>query len=473
MALPDSGKLVRDRHQVLTVAQMQAAEQALIDGGQTVSSLMERAGAGAADYVWRMAAGRPVTVLCGPGNNGGDGYVIARILQDRGLKVSVIAPMEPRTEAARAARAAWGGQPVEGAHSGVLVDCLFGSGLARPLDKPMAGLLRRLASSHPLRIAVDVPSGIDADDGEYHNPGFPDFHLTIALGAWKQAHWLMPAMASMGQRRLVDIGIGKVTGAAVVAARPRLSPPAASSHKYRRGLLAVVGGVMPGAAILAAGAARHGGAGYVRIETCWDDDFPAPADIVVRHVPLDDMLDDVRIPAVLIGPGLGRGPAARDLLARVLEMDIPTVCDADALHLLEPPMLQGRSSPLVVTPHAGEREALCSTFGVVGMDRMEELGELAEALGGVVVAKGPDTMIAAPGQPIIMMPGASPWLSTAGTGDVLAGLVASRLAVAPGLPVNAAVEGCWLHREAAHLAGPAFSAVDLVDHVAPAWRGLL
>lgn len=469
----DRAHIAQVRNQVLTVAQMQAAEQALIDCGETVSSLMERAGAGAADYVWRMAAGRPVTVLCGPGNNGGDGYVIARILGQRGLLVRVVAPIEPRTQAARAARAAWGGVPVEQARGGVLVDCLFGSGLARPLDKPMASLLRSLGSAHDLRVAVDLPSGIDADDGDYQNSDLPDFHLTIALGAWKRAHWLMPAMAFMGQRRLVDIGIGQVPGTAILAERPRLSPPAASSHKYRRGLLAVVGGVMQGAAILAARAAEHGGAGYVRIETCWDEDFSGQAEIVVRHVPLDDLLDDARISAVLIGPGLGRGPAARDLLLRVLEMDIPTVCDADALHLLEPPMLQGRSSPLVVTPHAGERDALCAAFGVVGMDRMEELAELAEALGGVVVAKGPDTMIGAPGQPPIIMPGASAWLSTAGTGDVLAGLVASRLAVAPALPVSAAFEGCWLHREAAQLAGPAFSAGDLVGHLADAWRGLL
>ncbi len=473
MAPRDRAHIGQVRNQVLTVAQMQAAEHALIDGGETVSSLMERAGAGAAEYIWRMAAGRPVTVLCGPGNNGGDGYVIARVLGQRGLAVRVIAPIEPRTQAARAARAAWGGVPVEQARGGVLVDCLFGSGLTRPLDEPMADLLRSLGSAHDLRLAVDLPSGINADDGECHNPDLPDFHLTIALGAWKRAHWLMPAMASMGQRRLVDIGIGQVPGAVILAERPRLSPPAASSHKYRRGLLAVVGGVMQGAAILAARAAEHGGAGYVRIETCWDEDFPAPAEIVVRHVPLDDLLDDARISAVLIGPGLGRGPAARDLLLRVLEMDIPTVCDADALHLLEPPMLQGRSSPLVVTPHAGERDALCAALGVVGMDRMEELAELAEALGGVVVAKGPDTMIGAPGQPPFMMPGASAWLSTAGTGDVLAGLVASRLAASPDHPVSAAIEGCWLHREAAHHAGPAFSAGDLVAHVPDAWRGLL
>ena len=147
-------------NQVLTVAQVQAAEQALVVGGQSISSLMERAGAGAADYVWRMAAGRPVTVLCGPGNNGGDGYVIARILQERGLKVAVVAPLEPRTEAARNARAAWGGEPVAEARGGVFVDCLFGSGLARALDEPLERVLLQLVEAHDLAVAVDLPSEI-------------------------------------------------------------------------------------------------------------------------------------------------------------------------------------------------------------------------------------------------------------------------------------------------------------------------
>ncbi len=142
------------RNQILTVAQMQAAEQALIDGGETVSSLMKRAGAGAADYVWRLSAGRPVTVLCGPGNNGGDGYVIARVLRERGVAVQVVAPLEPRTAAARAACTAWGGEPVEQASGEVFVDCLFGSGLARSLDPAMERLLADLQQAMRTK---DVP----------------------------------------------------------------------------------------------------------------------------------------------------------------------------------------------------------------------------------------------------------------------------------------------------------------------------
>src|SRR5690606_29923836 len=125
---------------------MQAAEQALIDGGETIDSLMQTAGRGAADWVWRVAAGRPVTVLCGPGNNGGDGYVIAETLRARGLPVVVVAPVEPKTDAARNARAAYGGEFAEAGHGGVFVDCLFGSGLARPLGEGLAGLVHSLAA---------------------------------------------------------------------------------------------------------------------------------------------------------------------------------------------------------------------------------------------------------------------------------------------------------------------------------------
>ena len=239
---------MRGTDQILTVAQMRAAEQALIDGGETVGSLMERAGRGAAEWVRRLAAGRPVTVLCGPGNNGGDGYVIARELARSGNAVTVVAPIEPRTEAAIAARAAFDGLVTDDAPGGVLVDCLFGSGLARPLEPSHAALLATLARHHGLRVAIDLPSGIDSDSGAPLNPDLPAFDVTLALGAWKYAHWLMPAAALMGERRLVPIGVSTLEGAATVLARPHFAAPAADAHKYTRGLVLVVGGAMAGGA---------------------------------------------------------------------------------------------------------------------------------------------------------------------------------------------------------------------------------
>jgi hydroxyethylthiazole kinase-like uncharacterized protein yjeF len=457
--------------QILTVERMQAAEQALIDGGETVSSLMERAGKGAAEWIWRMAAGRSVTVMCGPGNNGGDGYVIARVLAERGLTVHVVAPMSPKTPAARAARAAWGGEPVRSAKGAVFVDCLFGSGLSRALDDVLETQLCELAAAHDLCVAVDLPSGIDADSGEVLNDTLPIHDLTIALGAWKFAHWMMPAMQLMGERRLVDIGVPQSWDDAQLSDRPLLAAPDPDAHKYSRGMLAVIGGEMPGAAILAARAAIHGGAGYVKLLPM-DDVGHVPPDLVVSHGNLGENLSDERLCAVLVGPGLGRSDASRDRLAWVLGCDLPTVCDADALHLLTAEMIEGRLSPLIVTPHAGELDTLGKTFGSVGLDRVEQVSDLADALEGVVVAKGPDTMIATPGAPLVIMPPAPSWLSTAGTGDVLAGLIASRLAVGMESPLGIALEGCWLHREAARIAGTAFSASGLVNAIPAAYEAL-
>ncbi|MEO0033037.1 MAG: hypothetical protein RIS94_2795 [Pseudomonadota bacterium] len=241
--------------QVLTVAQMRAAEEDLIRAGTTVEALMEIAGRGAGDYVRRLSAGRPVTVLCGPGNNGGDGYVIARHLMEHGTPVRVIAALEPATPAARNARSLFTGEiagPDATAHGDVLVDCLFGSGLTRGLSDDLLSLLTSLARQHHLNVAVDLPSGVESDSGACLNEGLPTFDLTVALGAWKHAHYAMPACATMGALRLFDIGVAAVPGAAQVLEKPAFAAPPADAHKYRRGLLAIIAGEMPGAPLLSA-----------------------------------------------------------------------------------------------------------------------------------------------------------------------------------------------------------------------------
>lgn len=443
--------------QVLTVGQMRAAEQALIERGESVESLMERAGTGAADWVWRIAARRPVTVLCGPGNNGGDGYVVARELARRGLAVTVVAPLEPRTDAAIAARHAWGGAVAPRGGGGVLVDGLFGSGLARPLDPGLAAVLAEEAARHPFRIALDVPSGIDSDTGAPLNQGLPSFHLTLALGAWKPAHGLMPAMAAMGETRLVPIGVGAVPGAAQRLGRPRLSAPPRDAHKYTRGLVLVVEGAMPGAALLACDGAMRAGAGAVRLAT--ERPHPAvPPDIVLKGQPLADLLADRRTGAVIAGPGLGRDDSARERHRRVLRAGLPSVIDADGLVLLEPADIRG--TPLILTPHAGEMAALARSFGMAARGKVEQARELARAARGVVVFKGPDTVIAAPDGRIAFAPSATSWLSVGGSGDVLSGIAAARLA-ATGDAFRAACEAVWLHGEAARRAGPVFLASEI------------
>lgn len=460
--------------QILTVAQVRAAEQALIAAGSSVEALMDVAGRAAAEWVWRLAGRHAVTVLCGPGNNGGDGYVLAEAIRTRGGHAVVVAAAEPATHACRHARAAFGGE-VLGAdadvHGEVFVDCLFGSGLSRPLSDAHAALLARLAGAHHRRVAIDLPSGVQSDSGMLLNDGLPSYDLTIALGAWKFAHFLMPACATMGALRLEPIGLDAVPGAARVVERPRVAAPAADAHKYRRGLLAVVGGAMPGAAVLAASAAQGAGAGYVRLFA--DSRGNVPAEIVVDTGPLSEVLADDRNAAVLVGMGLGRDATARERLAVALADAVPVVLDADALVLLAPRLLAERQAPTIVTPHEGELVALERAFELDGAgSRPERARALAAASGLVVVAKGPDTVIAAPDGRLACARRASSWLSTAGTGDVLAGVIASRLATGVD-PFDAAAQGVWLHGEAARLAGPAFTAGQLAARVREALASCL
>lgn len=427
---------------------------------------MQRAGRGCAEWVWRVAAGRSVTVLCGPGNNGGDGYVIAGTLRERGLDVAVIAPREPSTDTARTARAFCGG-PIQTAltsrHAPILVDALFGHGLARAVTGEYAKLLEQANASHAFRVAIDVPSGVESDTGAWLGESV-SCDLTLALGAWRRAHWLMPASAEMGEKRLVGIGLGLEKAGERLSAHPQLAAPARDTHKYRRGLLAIVAGAMPGAPLLAAEAAMRSGAGYTKLLS--DDALPLLSpELVVDRDPLDQVLADERIGAVLVGPGLGRDQGARDRLAAVLDTAKPVVLDADALHLLDWDSLEGiAASRLLLTPHDGELAALCHAFGVAAANKLDRATGLRDATGANVLAKGPGTLLAPAGGGLVFFPAASSWLSAAGTGDVLAGIAASRLAH-HGDPALAAEEAVWLHREAARIAGPAFTAGELARAV--------
>ena len=460
--------------QIVTVAQMREAEQALIDAGTCVDALMQTAGRGAAEWVWRIAAHRPVTVLCGPGNNGGDGYVIAQAIREKGGQVVVIAAIEAKTDAARNARALFGGDvlaPDATPQGEVLVDCLFGSGLTRGLSDEHFALLTRLAASHRTRITIDLPSGVESDSGHSLNEGLPDYKLTIALGALKYAHFLMPAAASMGALRLFGIGVVQVAGAAIVVRQPALTAPVANAHKYKRGFLGVVGGEMPGAAVLSCLAAMGSGAGYVRLLAAAATVLPP--DLVADPRQLEEAVDDRRWNALLVGPGLGRDGEAAARLAMALTFGVPTVLDADALSLLGPGHIAGHPGPLVATPHEGELVALERAFecGSEG-SKADRARALAGVSGMVIVAKGPDTVIAAPDGRTALAPRASSWLSTAGTGDVLAGALASRLASGADA-FTAACESVWLHGEAARLAGPAFTAEQLAAEMRNAYAACL
>lgn len=447
---------------ILTAAEMRAAEEEAIAAGTPVETLMERAGIGAADAIWRYAGQAPALVLCGPGNNGGDGYVVARELRAKGVAVRVAATGAPRTPAAAVARANWDG-PVEDLADAkpapLLIDALFGTGLARPLDPPLVDRLADLAAKARIRAALDLPSGVATDDGAILSP-VPDFDLTVTFQTLKPAHLLQPAARHMGRVAVVDIGIAAASDLHEIA-RPKLAVPGPDDHKYTRGYVLVVGGEMPGAAALAATAAARSGAGYVVL--AGGEGGAVPNSVIRRPIAdLQTLLADKRVDAVLVGPGLGRDGPAWGKLAPVLSSPKPVVVDGDALWLLAEMGLVRRphGAPTIATPHAGEFEHM---FGDSG-SKVEAARTAADTTGIFVAFKGPDTVVAAPDGRAAIATASTGWLATAGTGDVLAGVVAARLASGTA-PFEAACAGVWLHARAGELAGPFLIADDLAAHL--------
>ncbi|HZG09221.1 MAG TPA: NAD(P)H-hydrate dehydratase [Allosphingosinicella sp.] len=452
------------RRAILTAGEMRRAEAEAIAGGTAESVLMERAGEAAAEAIWRFAGPLPALILCGPGNNGGDGYVIARVLAERGAQVRVAALGEPATETAQAARARWQG-PVEPlADAGpapLLIDALFGTGLRHPLNPALAGQVARLAAAARVRVAVDLPSGVTSDDGAILS-AVPAFDLTVTFATLKPAHLLQPAAALMGRVVVADI---RVAGESLLheIARPLLSPPGPADHKFTRGYVAVLAGEMPGAAGLAAAAALRGGAGYVRL--VGEGAAPGlPSAIVRSDASAASVLADPRVGAAVVGPGLGRGDGARALLQEALASDRPLVLDTDALALAADagPQLFARARHMpVLTPHGGEFARL---FGAAPGGKVEQARQAARASGAVIVHKGADTVVAAPDGQAAIAPAASHWLATAGTGDVLAGIIGAMRA--RGMEAfDAACAGVWLYGRAAAFAGPGLIADDLPAHL--------
>jgi hydroxyethylthiazole kinase-like uncharacterized protein yjeF len=422
---------------ILTAAAMRAAEQAAIDGGTSVEALMERAGAALAESVYRYAGPKPVLILCGPGNNGGDGLVAARHFAERGVEVRVAVlgrkdgePLGPDTRPAH-----------------VLVDALFGTGLKRGLDAIVVQQLSRLHDAARISVACDLPSGVDSNSGAELS-AVPDFDMTVTFGALKPAHRLAPAVGKCGRVVLADIGVAASSDWHEIG-RPDLPPLDPVGHKYGRGLVHALAGTMPGAIALAATAAARTGAGYVRVST------GAPITGLPSAVVQVDTaeVNDPRIGCLLVGPGMGDVP---QLLTLALTSNAPKVIDADGITLLgDPERLRGQDA--IITPHSGEFETL---FGALEGSKAGRALEAARRSGAVVVYKGPDTLVASPDGRLGFAPPAPAWLASAGTGDVLAGMIAA-LRVRGMAPFEAACAGVWLHGRAAEAAGPQMIADDL------------
>ena len=438
---------------ILTSEAMRAAEAACVGNGASLTRLMERAGHAVADLAGRVAAGAPILILCGPGNNGGDGYVAAQRLVERGADVRVAALSDPKTDLARAARERWSG-PVEPwtgdiAPAPVVVDALFGVGLTRPLASDLAEELRRFSSGRVL--AVDLPSGVDADAVHDWTPPLPA-DITLALGALKPAHLLLPAARQCGRVLVATIGI---EAERTMRSLPSfdVDVPGASTHKFTRGMTMVRAGPMTGAAGLAAGAALRAGAGYVVLS----GGTRAPFEAVIAEdgAGYATRLGDARLGSVVIGPGYPAGAALdRDVMV-AMGSGKPLVLDAAAIASALPGLAGHRA---ILTPHEGE---FAHAFPGLPGSKIDRARGAAQRSGAVIIYKGADTVIAAPdGRIAAAWPGCA-WLATAGTGDVLAGACGAMLARQADA-FDAAVAAVGWHIARAKAIGPNLVADDLV-----------
>ena len=476
--------------QILTPAQMAEADRLTIEGGPPGMELMEAAGRAVAGVAMRDPARRRIAVLCGPGNNGGDGFVAARHLQAAGFKAFVFlaGAAEKLKGDAQAAFDHWEGRTAgidafDPAGFDLVIDALFGAGLDREITGELAELIGAMNSSGLPVIAVDLPSGINGETGTVMGVAVRATE-TVTFFRKKPGHLLLPGRAHCGKVLLAQIGIAPGVLPQIADNLPLENDPAnrlellprpdAASHKYNRGHAVAVSGpaARTGAARLAARAALRIGAGLVTVASSPDalavNAMQLTAIMLARMegaAGLSDILADRRKNAVVMGPGMGTGGRARELVLAALACEQALVLDADALTVFadEPRALfcavNARSAPVVMTPHGGEFARLFGEIAGEG-SKLNQAGVAAQASGAIIVYKGPDTVIAAPDGQAAINTNAPPWLATAGSGDVLAGTVTGLLAQS--MPAfEAACAGVWLHGEVANRFGPGLIAEDI------------
>jgi hydroxyethylthiazole kinase-like uncharacterized protein yjeF len=479
--------------EILTVAEMYAADHAAARLGVKSLDLMENAGRSVSDAVIDRWTPRPVVVLCGPGNNGGDGFAAARHLAEHGwpVRVALLGERGLLKGDADAMAKRWRGaiellspKVLDGAE--LAVDALFGAGLARPLEGAAKEIAAALNES-PLPVAaVDVPSGLHGDLGrplDAVDGACVDADLTVTFFRKKPAHVLMPGRLRCGEVVVADIGI---PGAVLDAINPQLFEngptlwendypwPKPLAHKYGRGHAVVVSGPAhaTGAARMAARAALRVGAGLVSVASPLEAvavNASALTAIMVKPFSgaggLAELLKDKRFNSVVVGPGCGVGASTRDLVAAVLASHAAAVIDADALtSFCENPneLFALLREPSVLTPHEGEFERVFPGLLKRSPTRVEAVRTAAAAAKCTVLLKGPDTAIAARDGGVAICSNAPATLATAGSGDVLSGLIGGLLA--QGFDsYNAAAAATWLHGEAASRFGPGLIAEDLPE----------
>jgi NAD(P)H-hydrate epimerase len=476
--------------EVLTVAEMAAADKFAALNGVPTLRLMEEAGHAVATEIARRWTPRPVAVFCGPGNNGGDGFVAARHLDAMGFDVWVETLGDLgalKGDAAEMARL-WKGETLRINESNrmadLFVDALFGAGLSRPLEGEARRLAQASAEYRDRVIAVDVPSGLDGDTGKPAGEVAFNAGLTVTFFRKKPAHLLMPGRLFCGETVVADIGI---PSEALTAIAPKLAEngpanwsypfPKLDGHKYARGHCVVVSGPAhaTGAARLAARGALRAGAGLVSVASPPDAvpvNAAALTAIMVKPFEgaagLATLLSDHRLNAAVIGPGCGVGAATRDLVNAALGNGTAAVLDADALTSFsgEPDALfaQLRGRNAVLTPHEGEFKRIFGSLLEDSHSKIEAVIDAAFHAHCVVLLKGPDTVIAAPDGRATINANAPPTLATAGSGDVLSGIIGGLLAQGMD-PFDAACAGVWLHGVSASGFGQGLIAEDIPEGI--------
>ncbi|OKK20971.1 carbohydrate kinase [Streptomyces sp. CB00455] len=453
-----------------SVETVRAAERELM-AKLPEGALMQRAAAGLAAVCAGLLPrtyGARVVLLVGTGDNGGDALWAGARLARRGARVTAV-PMDPRRmhPAGLAALLAAGGRVEQTVpdRADLVLDGLLGIGGRGGLRPGAAALVKRIPEGARV-VAVDLPSGVDADTGEVAGPAVTA-EVTVTFGAYKPGLLIDPGASRAGVVHLVDIGLqpsGPAAEALQHADVARLLPaPTAASDKYRRGVVGIVAGSRqyPGAAVLCVAGALRGGAGAVR--------YAGPAaDAVLARFP-ETLIGRGRVQAWVVGPGLGEGRAGE--VADLLEQDVPVLVDADGLRGLDGALLKARTAPTLLTPHAGEAAAL---LGVprdeVEAGRLAAARELAGRYGATVLLKGSTTLVTS-GAAVRVNPTGTPWLATAGSGDVLSGLAGSLLA--GGLSgTDAGSVGAYLHGLAGRRAadGAPVLAQEIAEALPAAWR---
>lgn len=475
-------------HAVLTSAQMSEADRLTIAGGTPGFTLMQRAGEAATAEILKRFAPKPVVVLAGPGNNGGDGFIIAEALRRAGWKVRVGLLGERAALKGDAAQAAVAYQgelhplhPFLLNDRPLIVDALFGTGLSRPVEGVAAEVLDKAARQELPCVAVDIPSGVDGDTGAILGVAAPAL-LTVTFHRKKRGHILYPGRGFCGEIVVADIGIAAAAMEGVICENaPTLWMkhfpwPQENGHKFARGHVVVQGGgkAHTGAARLAARAALRM-AGLVTV-ACNEESLPLYAAesaalmtrIIRDEAAFIELLKDERIRAFLIGPGAGIGEETRNRAITALALKKAVVLDADAITVFarKPKLLfeAVRAAPTILTPHEGEFARLFDSLVDMDADKVSRAQQAAGLCGAIVVLKGADTVIAAPDGRAVVNTAATPWLSTAGSGDVLAGMCAGLLG--SGMPAfDAACAAVWLHGAAAVRFGAGLIAEDLPDMI--------